>query len=104
MVEEPVRSGQSVIFIEGDVTVLGSVGSGAEIVAGEIDSTFTGPFAAARWQAPQVMPVRASFATASRPSFLRSTPTTERLTTLTTACAADLLRLGLKATRCKFRQ
>jgi len=34
MVEEAVRSGQSVIFIEGDVTVLGSVGSGAEIVAG----------------------------------------------------------------------
>ena len=29
-----MRSGQSVIFIEGDVTVLGSVGSGAEIVAG----------------------------------------------------------------------
>jgi len=29
-----VRSGQSVIFPEGDVTVLGSVGSGAEIVAG----------------------------------------------------------------------
>jgi septum site-determining protein MinC len=34
MIEEPVRSGQSVIFTEGDVTVLGSVGSGAEIVAG----------------------------------------------------------------------
>ena len=34
MIEEPVRSGQSVVFIEGDVTVLGSVGSGAEIVAG----------------------------------------------------------------------
>ncbi|MGO8952888.1 MAG: septum site-determining protein MinC, partial [Rhodomicrobium sp.] len=32
--DSPVRSGQSVIFIEGDVTVLGSVGSGAEIVAG----------------------------------------------------------------------
>ena len=29
-----MRSGQSVVFIEGDVTVLGSVGSGAEIVAG----------------------------------------------------------------------
>ena len=29
-----MRSGQSVIFTEGDVTVLGSVGSGAEIVAG----------------------------------------------------------------------
>jgi septum site-determining protein MinC len=34
LVEDPVRSGQTVVFIEGDVTVLGSVGSGAEIVAG----------------------------------------------------------------------
>ena len=34
MIEDPVRSGQSVVFMEGDVTVLGSVGSGAEIVAG----------------------------------------------------------------------
>jgi septum site-determining protein MinC len=34
MIESPVRSGQSVVFIEGDVTVLGSVGSGAEIIAG----------------------------------------------------------------------
>jgi septum site-determining protein MinC len=34
LVESPVRSGQSVVFTEGDVTVLGSVGSGAEIVAG----------------------------------------------------------------------
>jgi septum site-determining protein MinC len=34
MLQDPVRSGQSVVFPEGDVTVLGSVGSGAEIVAG----------------------------------------------------------------------
>jgi septum site-determining protein MinC len=34
LVESPVRSGQSIVFTEGDVTVLGSVGSGAEIVAG----------------------------------------------------------------------
>jgi septum site-determining protein MinC len=34
LLENPVRSGQSVIFTEGDVTVIGSVGSGAEIVAG----------------------------------------------------------------------
>ena len=33
LIESKVRSGQS-IFSEGDVTVLGSVGSGAEIVAG----------------------------------------------------------------------
>jgi septum site-determining protein MinC len=34
LLDSPVRSGQSIIFIEGDVTVLGSVSSGAEIVAG----------------------------------------------------------------------
>ena len=34
LIEDPVRSGQSVVFMEGDVTVLGSVGSGAEIIAG----------------------------------------------------------------------
>ena len=34
MLDSPVRSGQSIVFPEGDVTVLGSVGSGAEIVAG----------------------------------------------------------------------
>jgi len=33
-VESPVRSGQSVIFLEGDITVIGSVASGAEIIAG----------------------------------------------------------------------
>jgi septum site-determining protein MinC len=34
LVETSVRSGQSVVFADGDVTVLGSVGSGAEVVAG----------------------------------------------------------------------
>jgi septum site-determining protein MinC len=34
LVDSPVRSGQSVVFIDGDITVLGSVGSGAEIIAG----------------------------------------------------------------------
>ena len=34
IIERPVRSGQSVIFPEGDVTIIGSVASGAEIVAG----------------------------------------------------------------------
>ena len=34
MIENPVRSGQSVVFIDGDVTILGSVASGAEIIAG----------------------------------------------------------------------
>lgn len=34
LLEGPVRSGQSVIFPNGDVTVLGSVASGAQIIAG----------------------------------------------------------------------
>jgi len=34
LLESPVRSGQSVVFPQGDVTVLGSVASGAEIIAG----------------------------------------------------------------------
>jgi septum site-determining protein MinC len=34
IIREPVRSGQSVIFPDGDVTILGSVASGAEVVAG----------------------------------------------------------------------
>jgi len=32
--ESPVRSGQSVIFPHGDVTILGAVASGAEVIAG----------------------------------------------------------------------
>jgi septum site-determining protein MinC len=34
LLDQPVRSGQSIFFPDGDVTVLGSVGSGAELVAG----------------------------------------------------------------------
>ena len=34
VISESVRSGQSIVFREGDVTVIGSVSSGAEIIAG----------------------------------------------------------------------
>jgi septum site-determining protein MinC len=34
MVEESVRSGTSIVHLEGDVTVIGSVASGAEVVSG----------------------------------------------------------------------
>lgn len=34
VIRDPVRSGQSVIFPEGDVTIVGSVASGAEVIAG----------------------------------------------------------------------
>ncbi|MBX9830131.1 MAG: septum site-determining protein MinC [Xanthobacteraceae bacterium] len=34
LLETPVRSGQSIVFPHGDITVLGSVASGAEVIAG----------------------------------------------------------------------
>jgi septum site-determining protein MinC len=34
LIDAPVRSGQSVMFLEGDVTIVGSVASGAEVIAG----------------------------------------------------------------------
>lgn len=34
VISRPVRSGQSIFFPEGDVTIIGSVASGAEVVAG----------------------------------------------------------------------
>ena len=34
ILQGPIRSGQSVLFEHGDVTIVGSVGSGAEVIAG----------------------------------------------------------------------
>jgi septum site-determining protein MinC len=34
LIDQPVRSGQSVVFERGDITILGSVASGAEVMAG----------------------------------------------------------------------
>jgi len=34
LIDQPVRSGRSVVFPQGDVTVIGAVSSGAEVVAG----------------------------------------------------------------------
>jgi septum site-determining protein MinC len=34
LIDQPVRSGQSVVFEKGDVSVVGSVASGAEVIAG----------------------------------------------------------------------
>lgn len=34
VIHEPIRSGQSIVFPEGDVTIVGSVASGAEVIAG----------------------------------------------------------------------
>jgi septum site-determining protein MinC len=75
LLESPVRSGQSIIFADGDVTVLGSVSSGAEIVpAGP--STSTERFAAGRWRVSMAIPPRGFIARESKQNFWPSTATT----------------------------
>ena len=88
LLDSPVRSGQSIVFMEGDVTVLGSVGSGAEIVAGgsiHIYGTLRGRAMAASTAIPR----RGSIARRSRRSCLRSTATTrlQKKSTLRSATA-----------------
>jgi septum site-determining protein MinC len=34
LIDQPIRSGQSVVFEKGDVTIVGSVNAGAEVIAG----------------------------------------------------------------------
>ena len=34
LIDQPVRSGQSIVFEKGDVSIVGSVASGAEVIAG----------------------------------------------------------------------
>ena len=34
LIDQPVRSGQSIVFEKGDVSIIGSVASGAEVIAG----------------------------------------------------------------------
>ena len=103
LIEDPVRSGQSVVFMEGDVTVLGSVGSGAEIIAGGSIHIY-GALRGRALPVRRAMPARGSFASASRPNCLRSIPSTGRLTTSSTASAAGLFRPGWKMARSKFRR
>ena len=98
-----MRSGQSVIFMEGDVTILGSVGSGAEIVAGGSIHVYGALRGRALAGAAGNCRARI-FSTASRPNSLRSTRTTKRPTRSMTAYAADPLRLGLMARRYRFQR
>ena len=93
LIERPVRSGQSIVFPEGDVSVLGSVGSGAEVVAGgsvHIYGTLRGRAMAG----PRAIPAPAFSARRSKPSCWRSMATTGRPRKSSWRCAAGRSRLG----------
>ncbi len=97
LLDSPVRSGQSVVFMDGDVTVLGSVGSGAEIVAGAL-SMFTARYVAARWQASTAIQARGFTAKRSRRSCSPSTVFTELQKTSMKPCVIGPLKRGSTAT------
>lgn len=102
LLDHPVRSGQTVIFPEGDITILGSVGSGAEVVAGD-RFTSTARCAAAPWPASTGTRARASIVRRSKPNCLQSMGFTRLRTTSTPPCAASRRRPGCRGIPCELQ-
>ena len=96
LLESPVRSGQSVVFTEGDVTVLGSVGSGAEIVAGGSIHVY-GTLRGRAMAGVNGNSARGSTARKSKRSFWQSTATTRLQKKSTNPCAIGPPRPGSTA-------
>ncbi len=90
LLDSPVRSGQSVVFPSGDVTVIGSVASGA---------TFTAHCEAEPWRVRPATPARGSSAARSKQSFWRSTASIRRPMISMHRCAAGQCRSGSKVMR-----
>ncbi len=86
LIEEPVRSGQSIIFPEGDVTVLGSVSSGAEVIAGGSIHVY-GALRGRALAGSAGNPMPASSAASWRRNSSRSTVSTRPPRTSTPRCA-----------------
>ncbi len=102
LIDQPVRSGQSVVFERGDITVLGSVASGAEVMAGgsvHVYGTLRGrAIAGLRGQ-----PARADFLPAScRPSYWRSTASTRPPTTCPPSCCGKPVQAWLDGEQMKI--
>ncbi len=98
ILDAPVRSGQTVLHLEGDVTVLGAVASGAEVIAGA-PSTSTAPCAVARSPARPGTRRRGSGAGGSSRSWWRSTASTAPPTTSTRPSGDRPWRCGCWKTR-----
>jgi septum site-determining protein MinC len=92
LMDSSIRSGQCIVHPEGDVIVVGSVASGAEVIAG-VRSTSMERCGAGRSPA-HAMPARGFFAASSKPSFFRSTAFTWWPTICPRTCAASRFRSG----------
>ena len=79
VLQDPVRSGQSIVFQRRRCHGPRIESVRAPKSSREDRSTFTAHCAVGRWQAPPAIPKRASSVTRSRPSYWPSTATTELL-------------------------
>ena len=93
LLEDPVRSGQTVIFPYGDVTVLGSVASGAELVAGGSIHVY-GALRGRAMAGSMGHPRARIFCARNEAELLAITGTTGSPRTWTPISAAGLSRLG----------
>src|SRR5215203_1853792 len=98
VIEGAVRSGQSIVFPEGDLTIIGSVSSGAEVVAGGSIHIY-GALRGRAVAGSTAISRRASSAASSKPSFWPSTAITKQPTTSRRMCSGGRRRPGLKATQ-----
>jgi len=97
LIESPIRSGQSIIFPNGDVTVLGSVASGAEVVAGRLDPCLRRAARGAPWPDRWAIRGRESFCSKKRGrAGLDRWLLPERPRKWTQASAADRRNVGSK--------
>ena len=101
VIEGAVRSGQSIIFPDGDVTIVGSVSSGAEVVAGGSIHIYGALRGRADRGLDGQQAAPASSAASSKPSFWPSTATTRPPTTSRRICSGGPCKPGLRASAIK---
>ena len=95
LIDTPIRSGQSILFPSGDVTVIGSVSSGAEIVAGGSIHVMA-RCADVQWQARPATRAQESSAAGTKPSSSPSTAITAPQSKWTQTFAASPPSAGCK--------
>ncbi len=98
LIDAPVRSGQAIVHPDGDVTIVGSVSSGAEIVAAGSIHVY-GRCAGEFWLVPTATNGPEFFAAGWTPSSSPSTATTSLPTKSSLICARRRSKLGSKGMR-----
>ena len=96
LIDAPVRSGQAIVHPDGDVTIVGSVSSGAEIIAAGSIHVYGTLRGRSSWLVPTATNGRESFAAGWTPSSSPSTATTSLPTKSSLICARRRYKPGSK--------